>query len=369
MTTREAMEGLSRAQAKVNRAQRELLLSILQCELLSAHREDDCRDAAQWVSLRLGINQWKARRLVACARALEELPVCEQAFVDGLLSLDKLVELTRLASPQTEKKLVIWARRVAIATIRDRADEARRISLDAVRDAEKWRSFGWSWSEDHTRLYLEGSLPAADGANVVKAIERLAETMPVMPGAEGDSAGTFEARRADALVALAAQAISSDPDPDRATVVVHVSLETLLGEELGGAVNGVFEGGRPLSAEAVGRLVCDSRIQALLEEGGRVTGIGFTSREVPARLRRALERRDNFRCTFPGCGRQAHLHAHHVVPWPLGPTDLDNLALVCSFHHRLVHEGGWHITLRDGMTDWFRPDWTPYVSRAGPVVV
>ena len=84
-------------------------------------------------------------------------------------------------------------------------------------------------------------------------------------------------------------------------------------------------------------------------------------------MKRALERRDRFRCTFPGCGCQAHLHAHHIVPWPLGPTDLDNLALVCSFHHRLVHKGGWHIVIRDGMTDWFRPDWTPYIPRPGPV--
>ncbi|MGI8407455.1 MAG: HNH endonuclease, partial [Actinomycetota bacterium] len=93
----------------------------------------------------------------------------------------------------------------------------------------------------------------------------------------------------------------------------------------------------------------------------------FTSRLIPPRVRRALERQDGWCCSFPSCGARAHLHAHHIVPWPLGPTDLENLTLVCPFHHKLVHEGGWHVTMHDGMPDWFRPDWTPHIPRPGPV--
>ena len=355
------IHNLDRVGTEVNRAQRELLRAILECDLRRTYLEDDCRDTAQWVALRLGMNTWKARRMVACAHALEELPRCEQAFLAGQLSLDKLVELTRLATPHTERKLVTWARRVAIATIRARADEARRIPQDAVQDAERVRLLGYSLSEDNTRMDLYGSLPASDGFSLIRALDRRAEQLPTDP----EALDPLGARRADALVALAAAQIAADPDPDRATVVMHISLENLFGDEL----NGVFEDGRPLSAAAVSRLLCDSRIQALLEEGGRVTGIGFTSREVPPRIRRALERRDNFTCTFFGCGARAHLHAHHIVPWPLGPTDLDNLTLVCPFHHKLVHEGGWHVVMNNGQVDWFRPDWTPYMPRAGPVPI
>ena len=44
-----------------------------------------------------------------------------------------------------------------------------------------------------------------------------------------------------------------------------------------------------------------------------------------------------------------------------GGTDLDNLVLVCSFHHKLVHEGGWRVTLRDGLRAlWLRPDGRSY---------
>jgi len=355
------IHNLDRVSTEVNRAQRELLRAILECDLRRTYLQDDCRDTAQWVSLRLGMNTWKARRMVACAHALEELPRCEDAFLSGQLSLDKLMELTRLATPQTEKKLVTWARRVAIATIRARADEARRIPKDAVEDAERVRALGYLLSEDNTRMDLYGSLPVADGMTLMKAIDRRAEQLPTDPEAH-DPLG---ARRADALVALAAGQIAADPDPDRATVVFHVSFEGLFGDKL----NGVFEDGRPLSPEAVSRLMCDSRIQAVLEEDGQIKGIGQTSRQVPPWLRRVLMRRDNATCTFFGCGAKAHLHAHHIVPWPLGPTDLDNLTLVCPFHHKLVHEGGWHVVMNNDQVDWFRPDWTPYIPRAGPVAL
>ncbi len=61
--------------------------------------------------------------------------------------------------------------------------------------------------------------------------------------------------------------------------------------------------------------------------------------------------------------------AHHIVWWRNGGrTDLDNLLLICSFHHRLVHEHGWRIE-RDpgGEIAWQRPNGIRY--RAGPTSV
>jgi len=49
-------------------------------------------------------------------------------------------------------------------------------------------------------------------------------------------------------------------------------------------------------------------------------------------------------CRFPGCGANAFTQAHQIEWWSRGGrTDLGNLLLVCSFHHRLVHEHGWGI--------------------------
>ncbi|HZP29770.1 MAG TPA: HNH endonuclease signature motif containing protein [Acidimicrobiia bacterium] len=61
-------------------------------------------------------------------------------------------------------------------------------------------------------------------------------------------------------------------------------------------------------------------------------------------ITRALIRRDRH-CSFPGCDRQPrYCDAHHLVPWQHGgPTDLDNLVLLCRRHHTLCHEGGWQL--------------------------
>nr|MBA2599069.1 HNH endonuclease [Actinomycetota bacterium] len=61
-------------------------------------------------------------------------------------------------------------------------------------------------------------------------------------------------------------------------------------------------------------------------------------------------------CSFPGCGTRSFLQAHHIVHWEHGgTTDLNNLTLVCCFHHKLVHEYGWRVALDDdSMATWFR---------------
>ncbi|MBP8181619.1 MAG: HNH endonuclease, partial [Acidimicrobiia bacterium] len=48
---------------------------------------------------------------------------------------------------------------------------------------------------------------------------------------------------------------------------------------------------------------------------------------------------------FPGCDRPSNwCQVHHLTPWSAGgASDLKNLALLCSAHHHMVHEGGWHL--------------------------
>jgi hypothetical protein len=50
--------------------------------------------------------------------------------------------------------------------------------------------------------------------------------------------------------------------------------------------------------------------------------------------------------------------AHHIVHWADGgATRLDNLASMCRFHHRLIHEGGFRIECdTNGELHFFRPD-------------
>ncbi len=162
---------------------------------------------------------------------------------------------------------------------------------------------------------------------------------------------------------MASQEIAQDKDPDRATVVVHAPLDALSGGDRGCAI----ERGPVIHPEVAARLSCDARLQVVLHDRkGDPLGIGWAGRNPPPWLMRALRHRDE-RCTFPGCDLRRFTHAHHITKWPLGPTTLRNLVLVCPFHHKLVHEHHWKVELsKAGAVIWFRPNgrrFDPSVAR------
>ena len=87
--------------------------------------------------------------------------------------------------------------------------------------------------------------------------------------------------------------------------------------------------------------------------------LGRTRRLVSKAQRRALLIRDRM-CRYPGCHSSRHLKAHHVVPWAAGGrTDLDNLILLCQWHHTAVHEGGISITADADGWVFTKPDGRP----------
>ena len=362
---------LDSAHAAMTARQRRLLEVIAKCDRAEVWRADGCRDLAQWLSGRLGISNWAARRWIGAAHALPRLPLIRAAFVSGTLGFDKVLELCRFARPETEKRLVRWARRVGVAAVRRRADLANRPPLDEVVDADRERFVRYWWYDDGKRLGLEGSLGADQGAVVASALDRLAERVPeVAEDAIVDEHGGCErravcsgqrrdARRADALVAMASREIANDQEPDRATVVVHADLDALRGDRRGAEV----ERGPVVHPETARRLACDARLQVVLHEpAGRAVGIGRADRTVPAWVMRELRHRDRT-CTFPGCECSRFVQAHHILHWIYGgETELDNLVLVCSFHHKLVHEYRWRVELDPtGCALWFRPTGNPSI--------
>lgn len=214
----------------ISASQRQLLRAVVRGDQDKVWQQDGCRDMAGWLSGRLGISNWAARRWVQAAHALERLPALSNALESGVLCLDKVLELARFATPESEGRLIAWAQRVSGAAIRRKADVANRPDLDAVCDTEDSRYLRWWWFDDGKRLGLEGEFPAAQGAAITKAIRRAADQLPSMPSQElapcleSPAEVVLEQRCADALLALAARAIAEDEDADRATVVVHTTL-------------------------------------------------------------------------------------------------------------------------------------------------
>jgi hypothetical protein len=351
---------LDAANARVGAAQREFLRTVAEVARTGAWEEYGARDLPHFLSMRYGIAPWKAHRWVAAARALKRLPLTAEALERGELSLDKVVELARFATPQDEAHLIRWAKKVQVLAIRQRGDRANRPSVREERAAHSSRHLEW-WFYPDRQFGLFARLPAAEGALVARAIERVVETVPVLPGEEEPCCAS--ARRADALVALAAARLDGDPDPDRATVVVHVRKEALDG----GRVEAELEDGTILHPEVARRLACSARVQVVVEdEWGEAVAVTRARREPPAWMVRQLRYRDRG-CVFPGCGTRRFTVAHHLRPWSVGgPTSLENLALVCTFHHRLVHELGWRVRRDRGGFRWTRPDGKLHQPGASP---
>ncbi len=217
------IDALDGANSRVCNAQRQLLSLIAEVERTEAWQGSGARNLAHWLSMRYGISHWKAGRWVGAARALEGLPRLSEAFSGGRLGMDKVVELARFATPETEARLIRWAEEVSCATVRRKGDLAVRASIEEVVEAEDARSLSWWHTDEGRRIGLLAELPAAQGAIVVRAIERMADQVPQMPDERGD--WSSPARHADALVAICSARIAADPDTDRATVVVHAQAD------------------------------------------------------------------------------------------------------------------------------------------------
>ena len=128
---------------------------------------------------------------------------------------------------------------------------------------------------------------------------------------------------------------------------VTVALETLLA--LKGSPAAEIAGAPLLSAATVRRLACDSTVRRIvIDPGSVVVDVGRNRRVVTPAARAAVIAREGGQCGCPGCDRPGR-DVHHLKPWAEGgPTDVSNQVLLCYWHHRLVHEGGWRLVRMEG---------------------
>jgi hypothetical protein len=157
---------------------------------------------------------------------------------------------------------------------------------------------------------------------------------------------------------MARLATAADPTRTgaRPLVTVLVDLPTLEGRAGRPAT---IEDGGVIGAEDARRLACDADVaRVLLGPDGVIVEMGRTARTATPEQWRFLRLRDRG-CTWPGCDRPpGWCQAHHIIWWePDGQTDIDNLTLLCSHHHHLVHDHGWALErLDDGGLAFTGPD-------------
>lgn len=358
---------MGQLQADINAANARLV------ELVRVHvgsewwaTHDGVRSPAYYLSWRLGLPPARARSVVRCAEGLRELPKISTAFRAGSLSLDQVIALMDVATPEAEEDLLELALGMSGAQL-SRFCSHYRTALKAEGGARHRSRFLRTRYTDDGMWRINGELPAEDGAVVERALRAALDALrreekedisepgsappeavaadsdshipdPPAPVLDEDAEDPWAAERADALVRMAESVLDGRPSQtdgsDRYLVVIHADAASLRAGEGDASV----EDAGSISGAAAARIACDAPVLALLERNGQPLSVGRKTRKVHRGLRRALEARDRG-CRFPGCHRRGRIQAHHVEHWARGgETSPENLLSLCRSHHIAVHE-------------------------------
>ncbi|MEA1903900.1 MAG: DUF222 domain-containing protein [Actinomycetota bacterium] len=322
---------------------------------------DGARTLVEWVSVRLRVRAESAGLLVRVAKRLADLPVLCERFSAGDLSLDQVDALSRIATPDTEEELIGEALGLNNAQLDRLARRSNPPSRDDEAEAYRLRALWIQRQLDDAGGRLTAHLPNAELEIVETAIRGRADRYG--PNPETGMFDPYTQRLADGLVEVCATTGDESAPPQ---VTMFTELDALTTETEG--VSG-FSSGNLVPNDTARRLSCDCVLETVITDGSVVIGVGRNSRTVQGWLRRLVYHRDGHQCRFAGCGNTNWLHVHHIIHWSMGgTTDLDNLILLCGFHHRFVHENGWHITTdAEGGFQFRKPDWTPYPESKPPL--
>ena len=374
---------------------------------------DGARSAGAWLSRHTTLSRAAGAGLVRTGRTLAALSAVTEAAVE--LGGAKLALLARVAScgkpgvaaelDRNQAEVVGWLLRLSV--------DGARVYLDAwCREvvAAHQAATGEPAPDpaDANRLYLsrtfasrhvlDGELDPEAGAALAGALEAEIDRWHHQ-GVIGDADLRCRAKlNADALMAIVRRGIDRtdqhrdvrplvlaiiDADklattrrpPDTATAGPDTSGDPGDPGDHGdpGSPDGLgVPGGRceivgsgPVPAETIGRLLCEGDIcRVVLNGASQPLDVGRRERLATADQWRALIAAGNGTCEFPGCDApHTWCQAHHLQPWDhRGPTDIDNLALVCNRHHHLLHEGGYAMTRGPNGLTTRRPDGQPITT-------
>jgi hypothetical protein len=327
-----------------------------------------------------------ASRLLKQAKKLEPVSATQDALARGEITMaqaeliaDKVKDLPGDPTPAQregcEAQLLCDAQRM---TLKDLSRKADRITetfapdqVDAheneilVKREEQARKESYFWMADRKNGTYKGEfvIPEAQGEmlkNCLGAINAPQVKAPEDPAlAILDERPTFGQQMAEAFCTLI-EKIPADKLPDTAGVGAVMTVNIELASLIDGIKAGTLSTGCRISAGEARRMACELRLLPMVFNGKPLPlDCGREQRLFNRAQRRAAERRDNG-CTFPGCDRPpSWCVGHHARRrWAEGgPTNLQDIVLICPHHHRVVHADDWEV--------WFADDGYPeYVPPA-----
>ncbi len=340
---------------------------------------DGCLTTQSWLRHTLQMTDWEAKRHVANARVSRDHAIVGEAHSSGRLTGGQLSVFGQAADvlpgpvmTEAASTLVELARRFDSRVLRTAVNrikaavqgDAAAVANDADVDVFAQRSLHVSRTFDGM-VVVDGVLDPEAGSAVVACLEALAA--PRDADDDGPDLRSRSQRNADALGEICTRLLATGELPSTGGQKPHVTLvldvpmlTAYTGDGMGtrSALTGLFE--FALGPQAARRIACDSAVDTVVVDPlGVPLALGRTARTVSPGQHKTLRVRDNG-CVFPGCNRpHSWCQAHHVIHWSHGgPTDCDNLVMLCHKHHRLIHDdNGWQITRTSDFSQRF--EWHP----------
>jgi hypothetical protein len=336
----------------------EFLVSIRELDLRQGWKAYHFNHCSEWLNMKCGMAPGTGREKLRVAKALLDLPLTSDAFKKGDLSYSKIRAMSRVATPTTEEQLVEFALMATASQVERHCMDLRNVQRQvSTQDANRAHGSRYLSCTPHSdgSVTLSVELPKETADLMLKALEMAASRLANEDVDGEDALGEGNAPRgtsvkaaallqqqADALVEIAKSYLTGGGNEKSCTtdhyqVIVHVDEKALRGKP-------DTESKSDLPIETVRRLCCDGNLVPVTEdENHNPLNVGRKQRVIPLALKRALLARDKC-CRFPGCTHERWLHAHHVEHWADGgETSLANIMMLCSRHHRLLHEGGFEI--------------------------
>ena len=306
---------------------------------------------ASWAARTCGMSRHSAADRLCAGKHLDSMPETSAALAKGEIGYQAASALCHLREqlgekwqPDNEAQMVGYARQFSVEHFHACCRHARHVADPDGFDKDCAEDFERRWLKVDPMLdgmhSVDGVLDPVTGAAFRTALDSLAQWR----GPEDTR--NHGQRMADALAELLDHHMNEGRLPRRKGVRPHVTLTTTLQglkDELG-APAAELELGMQISGKTVERLACDCTMSRVLLADSVVVDVGRATRTVSPATRRALQQRDRG-CRWPGCDRPVGWSTpHHIEFWSRGgSTDLDNLVLLCHYHHRLVHEQEWQV--------------------------
>jgi hypothetical protein len=302
-------------------------------------------------------SQREADRRARRGAGLAQMPRTRAALAEGRITeehADVLVKAADDTSPaQVEQSDLIHGAELRPADLaaRDarewtRRRESERKKQDRLirqRDGRRLAIF----EGDGGMIVVHGEFDPVTGQAIRVAVEAEANRLFTADGGRESAkrVRTRDQRRADAFEALVTGSVSGGGANSRPRNQLVIVAET-------GVIDGTDPQGRceipglgPIPTSQLERLACNADLFGVLFSGdGDPLWHGRGHRSATDAQMRGLIARDGG-CI--GCGKGPQFcEAHHIVHWAppaRGPTDIDNMVLLCTHEHRLVHDHGWQV--------------------------